>query len=116
MSTNQLLKRVFPETQGQTSKEDGVGIYRSPKAQEQYEARKAAQARKKKKAQARKKSRRVVINIRQVVIVQPEIVIMHPPVQCTCGYDAKADVEAFENNPYWMHYRRPTLPIGRNPA
>lgn len=118
MSENTLAARLFPETAGTTSHEDGIGIYRSPKAQEQYEARKAAQARKKRKAKARRKKSRVTINVRQVIVVQPTVVIMHPQPQCQCTfkYDAKAEVEAFENNPYWMHYRRPTLPLGRNPA
>lgn len=120
MSKNTLASRLFPETAGTTTNEDGIGIYRSPKAQEQYEARKAAQSRKKKKAKKKSKARRtrVTINVRQVIVVQPTVVIVHPQQQCQCEfkYDAKADVENFENNPYWMHYRRPTLPIGRNPA
>lgn len=110
--------RLFPETRGETRKEDGVGIYLSPKAKEQQAARKAAQLRKKKKAKAKTKARRtpVAINIRQVIINQPTVVINHQPQPCTCGgYDAKAEVEKFENSPYWMHYARPRLPIGRNP-
>lgn len=116
MSTN-TTARLFPETVGTTTHEDGIGIYRSPKAQEQYDARKAAQVRKKKKqkAKARKRSSRVTINIRQVTVVQPTVVIVHEQKCGFCGYDAKKDVEDFENNPYLMHYRRPTLPIGRNP-
>lgn len=50
------------------------------------------------------------------VVVSVTVVVMPPvcataPVPCRCTYDAKADVEQFENNPYYMHYVRPR-PIG----
>ncbi len=99
------IKKLFPETVGRSTIEDGIGVYRGPKAQAMYDKARDQIAPTVRQRRLRRIVRRQAKKPAAPAFVRASVYV--GPTSHTYYPGPKADAIRFEDSPYWRAYRRP---------